>query len=167
MDYIKLTILLPVLLVLFQAILLFFIWFWVLRKARIIRVPFGGMEYSQLVLAGSILFGASIISVSDVGPVFQSYKAYQSAGVPLLKNTFSKFCQLLLVVLMVEFLFAIASFFVIRLFSRTGNAIKEIEDGNISLSVFIAILVICLGIILFMISSEVLHYLVPQYINYN
>src|SRR5215207_1859017 len=107
--------LLPALLLVIQAFMLFFICLFVLRKLKILTFPYAGLEYSQLILASAFLFGVFFISTADSGGLFQAFKTFQNMHSKLFSNITSKFGQFFLVIVFLEFLFGAFCFFIIKL----------------------------------------------------
>jgi uncharacterized membrane protein len=83
----RLEILLPVLLLVLQAFILLFLCLFVLRRLKIVKTPYAGMDYSQVIIAAAFLFGVFFISTSDTGALFQAFKTFQNAASTIFWNT--------------------------------------------------------------------------------
>jgi hypothetical protein len=158
--------LIPILLLVMQSFVLLFIGLFILRRLKLLKLPYAGMEYSQLIVTASILFGVFFISTADTGGLFQTFKTFQNANSKVFSNTFYKFSQFFLVVFFFEILFGLISFFIIKLLLGFKGTLKEIEEGNIPASVLMGVIIICFAIILQHSGREVIDYITPKYLNF-
>jgi hypothetical protein len=156
--------LLPVALLLVQAVVLLFIFIWVLRKLKILRTPFAGMEYSQVMVAAAFLFGAFFIATADSSSLFQTFKTLQNAGQKT-SSGLTKFNQFFLVIVFFEALLTLISFFASKLLLGLKNTAKEIEEGNIPVSILLSVIIVGFAIILQVCAKEIIEYITPHYIN--
>jgi hypothetical protein len=158
--------LLPVGLLVVQTFVLLFICIFVLRKLKILKTPYAGLEYSQLILASAFLFGVFFISTAGTGALFQVFKIFQNAGSKLFSNTVSKFGQFFLVILFFEFLFGLVSFFIIKLLFGFKNSLREIEEGNIPSAVLMAVITVSVAVVFQFSTKQIIDFIVPVYINF-
>src|SRR5688500_5862805 len=98
--------LLPIGLIVLQELLLLFAGISILKKMKFLVTPIACMDYSQVIVVGCFLFGITLIGTGDIEGLFQSYKTFQNAGRQVYSNTFSKFSEYFLTVLIFEILFA-------------------------------------------------------------
>lgn len=159
-------ILIPIGLLLLQTLFFFFLCLFLLRRTQIIRLPMAGMEYSNVIVAGAILFGLFYITTADIQGLFQAYKTYQNSGEALAINTFAKFSQYFLVILFLAVLYGIVAFGIIRLLLGFKSSVQEIQAGNIPGSILMAVLVISVAILLQRTGEEIMTYLTPQFVNF-
>jgi hypothetical protein len=158
------SLLLPIGLLLLQTIFFFFICVYVLRRARIIQFPLAGLEYSNVIVAGSVLFGVFYITTADIQGLFQAYKTYHNLGEGFGQNTFIKFGEYYMVLLFLEVLYAIIGFGIIKLLLGYKNSVQEIQNGNIPGSILMAVLLLSISLLLQRAGEEIVIYLTPQYI---
>lgn len=158
-------ILLPIGLLLLQTFFFFFLCLFLLRRSKIVKMPLAGLEYSNVIVASAILFGLFYISTADIQGLFQSYKTYQNLGQDLVSNTFSKFSQFFLVIFFLECLYGIIAFGVIKLLLSFKNSLQEIQEGNIPGSIFMAIIIVSVSMLLQDMGKEMMTYLTPQFVN--
>lgn len=159
-------ILLPIGLLLLQALMLLFISVVVLRRVKLLKSPYSGMEYSEVILAGMLFFSVFFISTANIEGLFQAFKTFQNQGRNVLTNTFSKFSQFFLVVLLLELLFGIVSVFIIKFVLGIKNSLKQIEEGNIPSAIITGVLLISFALIIYYAAKEVIGYITPQYLNF-
>lgn len=159
-------ILLPISLLLLQSFLLLFICIFVLRRIRLLKTPYGGMEYSEVIVAAMFLFSIFFISTANIEGLFQAFKTFQNQQENVFSNTFSKFSQFFLVVLLFELLFGLVSFFIIRILLGFKNSFREIQDGSIPSAILTGVLLISFALLMQFSAKEVIQYITPQYLNF-
>jgi type III secretory pathway component EscS len=160
----RIDLLLPIALLFVQAAVLLFIFIWVLQKLKILRTPYAGMEYSQIIVAAAFLFGVFFIATADTSGLFQTFKTLQNAGQKT-SGGFTKFSQFFLVILFFEAMFAIISFFIINILLGLKETAKEIEEGNIPASILLSVIILGFAIVLQVCAKEMIEYITPHYIN--
>jgi type III secretory pathway component EscS len=157
---------LPIALLLLQALFFFFLGLVLLKRFRIIKQPLAGLEYSNVVVAGAVLFGVFYITTADIQGVFQSYKTYQNLQGKLWANCLSTFSQYFLVVLFLELLYGIIAAGIVRVLLGFKSSVKEIQEGNVPGSVLMAVLIVCAAILLQRVGEEIMIFLTPQFVNF-
>lgn len=162
----RFDILLPIGLLLLQALLLLFICVVVLRRIKLLKSPYSGIEYSEATLASMFLFSVFFISTANIEGMFQAFKTFQNQGQNVFSNTFSKFSQFFLVILLFEILFGIVSVFVVKLVLGFKNSLKQIEEGNIPSAIITGVIAISFALVLQFAAKEVVGYITPQYLNF-
>src|ERR1700712_4758237 len=123
------TVLLPIALLVLQAFVFLFICTTFLKRFKLIKVPYAGMEYSHLIVAAAFLFSVLFISTADIAGLFQAFKTFENANGSVLSNTFYKFSQFFLALLFFQILFGLVSAFIIKLLLGFKKPINEIEEG--------------------------------------
>lgn len=166
LSILSLELLLPIGLLVIQALIVLFICVGVLKRMRILRTPYAGMEYSQLIIATVFLFSVFLIAIADTTALFQAFKTFQNNKQDVLSNTISKFSQFFLVVLFFELLFGLISFLVIKLLLGFKNSFQEINEGNVPAAVIMSIVLLGFSITLNTCAKEILEYMTPQYLNF-
>lgn len=95
----------PVLLLIVQTLLISFVSSLALRWMGLLRKPFNGMEYAQIMYAGTLMLGMIVIAAADSESLFQSAKVYLDSHLHPLKAIFSQFSELFLIVLLTGIIF--------------------------------------------------------------
>ncbi|MEJ0105519.1 MAG: hypothetical protein WDO19_24455 [Bacteroidota bacterium] len=157
-------IIVPILLLLLQSIVLLFVSVTILRSLKILKVPYAGMEYSQIILASAFIFGILFISSAGVPALFQSFKIFQNRGTDVIANTFSKFSQFFLIIVFFEIIYSMIFLFLSAIF--TGNKkFKDVEEGNIPVSLLVSAITISFAILIKLIGAEIVEWFIPEYIS--
>lgn len=162
----RVEILLPISLLLMQAFTILLIFVAILKKINILKSPYAGMEYSQLVVASAFLFGIFFIATADTAATFQAFKAFQNAREKIFSNTFNKFSQFFLVIIFFEIIFSFICLLVAYLFLGLKNPKKEIAEGNIPACILLGFTIIGFAIVLQFSAKELIQYITPQYLNF-
>jgi hypothetical protein len=157
---------LPITFLVIQALILLFLIISVLRKLQILKSPIEGMEYGSLILCAGFVFGVLLISTADSSAIFEAYKAYKAAGVPIFSNLFSKFGQYFIVEFFFFGLFMFLSLFIIKPLLGLKKPFKEIQEGNMAAAILSAVIIVSISIVLLVSTKEVLELIIPRYINY-
>lgn len=165
-ELLSFDILLPVVITLIQVFLLLFICLSVLRKIKIIKMPYAGMEYSQAIFAGTILFAVLFLSTAGIPSIFQSFKTYQNQEIQLLRPIFSKSGQVLLVILFFQILLGALIYLASKVLFGMGKGLQEIEEGNIPFSIFISVMVLGFSIVLQFMAKEMMEYITPHFLDF-
>lgn len=159
-------VLLPVVFLLLQSFLVLFICVTVLRRFKIIKLPFGGVEYSEAIFACSIVVAAFLVSTASVPALFQAFKVFQNQDAAIFPALSAKAGQFFLVVLFFELLLLLVSFLLSSVFSWMGSGTTEIAAGNIPVSLVTSAMVIGFAIVLKKMAAEMIEYIVPHYLNF-
>ena len=162
----RFDLLIPISLLVLQTLILIFLSFNVLKRFKILRTSYSGMEYSQLIVAVAILFGVLFISMSDIAALFQSFKTYQNTKENIFSGTFLKFSQFFMLVLFFEILFGLLCAFIIKLLLGFKNSLKEIEEGNLPAAILMSVIIIGMSMVLQLCAKEIIGYIIPQYLNF-
>jgi len=163
-SILQFEILLPILLLIIQTLVHLFICLFVLKRIRLLKTPYAGMEYSQVIVATSILAGVFFISTADVAGLFQTFKTFQNAGSDILFNTLKNFGQLTLITFLLEIAFGLTSFLIIKLLFGFKNTLGEVKEGNMPASILMSIIILGFSLIFQTATKEILEYTIPQYI---
>ena len=121
--------LLPVALVLLLSYFILFITIFTLRRTHIIKAPYAGMEYSQVIIAAAVIIGAFLVAISCIPPLFQSFKTYQAQRTNLYQNTIAKFAQFFLVVLFFEIIYLLVTYLNTKLFFGKNQTVRKWKRG--------------------------------------
>jgi hypothetical protein len=164
-SILRFEMLIPILLIILQEFVLLFGSITVLKRLKFLKTPYAGMEYSQLLIGAAFILGVFLISTGSTAGVFQSFKSFQNGSEGVLANTFSKFSQFFMIVLLFEVLFFLVGILSIKLFAGFGKS-NQVEQGNIPTSVLVAIILIGFSIVFQLCTGEIVDYITPKYINF-
>jgi sterol desaturase/sphingolipid hydroxylase (fatty acid hydroxylase superfamily) len=159
-------VLIPIGLEVIQALLLLFSCITLLRKFRLLKLPYAGMEYSEIAFACFLLFSVFFISTANIEGLFQAYKTFENQQEQVFSNTFYKFSQFFLVILLFEFLFVFIAFAVTKVLLGFKNTYKEIQEGNLPSAIIIGVIFLGFAIILQYSAKQIIEYITPQYLNF-
>lgn len=154
--------LLPIALLLAQALIFFICGVWLLRRFGFIVQPFSGADYSQIIFAASVLLGVLLIAISPVKATFQAFYTYQSGNKQIFASLISKSGQYFIVMLVCEILFGVIIWFTSKTINWAGKSLKEIREGNLPLSCIMAIIIVGASLLLQSITMEILDHLTPR-----
>lgn len=160
------NLLLPIGLLLLQTLLLLFIAIATLTRVQLLKQPYTGMEYSQVTLTAAFLFSVFLISVADIEGLFQAFKTFQNQNEQVWQNTFSKFSQFFLVILLFQLLFAVVAAFMIKIVLGFKNSFAGINEGNIPAAVIVGVILISFALVFQLAAKQVIISVTPQYLNF-
>lgn len=157
--------LLPVVLLVLQTFLFLFCAIAVLRYLKILQLPYAGMEYSQLIKGVGILMSIMIIGFSDAEAVVQTVKTFHNYGDGFYRNTFIKFSQFILLLMIAECIFGFLCFIALRIIPgfRTSSAAED----DIPKAILQVLIIIIIAILMYTCTSSIIETLTPKYINFN
>lgn len=168
-SFITPDILFPILLALVGLFVIVSIVFWFLRQRKILRAPFNGMEWSEILWIAIFILGVICISSSYVNPTlqtFRTFKAQQQSFAEAARTTFPYFTQYFLIVFIIIIIYTFLTLLLIRFFPGEKNVKGEIQTGNISLSILLSASVLGFAMFCYFISSNILDALTPVVINF-
>lgn len=157
----------PVALLIFQTYILLFGTLYLMKRMAVLSTSAGDMEISQTVVTGSFLFGIFFISTANYAPLLQTFRLLATGRDGLFSLTFYRFGQYFLDIIAAEVVFFLLSWLNINLFMGGNKAIREIKDGNISISLLIAIITVSFAILTQHLMSEVIDFVTPKPIIFN
>ena len=158
--------LLPIGLLVLQTYLFVFLTITILRRTKILKSPYAGMEYGEVVLAASLLFGVVFISTADGDSLFQAFKIYQNRGVSVWSDTFIKFSQFFLLILCVIVVFLVLVYLNMKLI-RGRNDIPDRGYLSLPVGLLMAAVVIAFSIVFRICANQLAQLVTPQYLNFN
>lgn len=161
---IHLSIVLPIMLQILQALVLLLLAITILRKRKLIVEPIGAMDYSTVIFCSSILFGVLLISAGDSVYFLRAYKSVVATD-NVWGNTFSAFSRYFLTTICATALFVGLTFIAAELFSR-GKSREEFAGGNIPLGIFCSGIALGLAFVMNSIATPVYEWLTPVYLNF-
>lgn len=160
------AILLPVFFLLLQLLILLLLAITVLRRLNVIKFPIGGLEYSQVIFACSSLFAVLFIGTGEIQAIFQTFKSLQNQSIGIIQPLAAKTAQFFVVIIFFELLLAGMVFLCSKLFVWLSKGVKEIENGNIPISLIMSTILIGLSMVLKLMAEEIIQYTVPHYLNF-
>ncbi|MEI9910466.1 MAG: hypothetical protein WDO71_12845 [Bacteroidota bacterium] len=137
-----------------------------LRRLKMIKLPFGGVEYSQVIFVCSTLFGVLFIATAEVPAIFQTFKTLQNQSTGITQPLAAKSAQFFVVILFFEMLLVGLVFLCSKVFSWLEKGVKEIENGNLPFSLFTSTIIIGFSIVLKIMAAEIIEYITPHYLNF-
>lgn len=149
------------LLLIVQTFLLIYITFLFLRQMKILKQPYGGMEYSESLLAATILGGVLLISSADISGITQATKSYGEDQALFGARLLSFSGRSFLVVLLLAVLFIVSNIISIRILCRGDYQL-------LTLPVSMLLCAINLGFVLIFwsIGREIIDSITPRIINF-
>jgi hypothetical protein len=143
-------------LLLLQTYLIIFIGLLLLKKIKLLKQPYSGMEFSEVLPAGMVLLCVLFISSADVPGLFQSTRVYMDSKDSPSHASFIQFTRFFLVVLFFGILYII-----IRYFFRANE--KEV---SLPVSILHCAIIIGFAIICWIVCKELVDRMTPQFINF-
>jgi len=144
-----------------QTYLLIYATISLLRRMKLLKRPYSGMEYSESLYAAIIILGVLLMASADAPGIFQAAKSYSdsytSAGGPFLLF----FSRSFLVILSFSLLFIFFNFLNIRFFFREDH-----KEPSLSVSILFCAIAIGLAVACWVTCKEVVDNMTPKYINF-
>lgn len=157
--------LVPVLLLLLQALLFLSGTIATLRYLKILQLPYAGMQYSKVVTGAVLLLSVMIISFADVEGVVQSVRVFHNYGDDFYRNLFIKFSQYMLIIVLTEVLFGVLCFIVMRVIP--GFRQSYLAEDDMPGAILQAVVIFIIAILLYTCAKGVIETITPKYINFN
>lgn len=158
--------LLPIVICLVQLFVIIFLVVIILRKFKILRLPFAGVEYGEAIFVSSIILASFLIAISDIGAIFQAYKSLENRGDQLLKPLLVKAGQFSVVVLFFILLLGLVVYLFYVLFRKLNKASEKPINENIPLCILLAVVTIAFGLAFQVMVKENIEALIPRYLNF-
>lgn len=158
--------LLPVVISLVRLFIFIFLVIIMLRKLNILRLPYGGMEYGEVIFVSSIIFATFLIATADTSAIFQAYKNLNNKGQDLLKPLLIKVGLFSIVILFFILLLGLMAFLFSVLFRKTNNTSEKPINENIPFSILLAVIMIGFGIAFQVMTKEMIEPFIPRHFNF-
>jgi len=158
--------LLPIVISVMQLFVVIFLVVVLLRKLKILRLPFAGVEYGEAIFVSSIVLASSLIAIADIGAVFQAYKNLDNRGEPLLKPLLVKSGQFSIVVLFFILLLGLVVYLFYVLFRKLNKSSEKPVNENIPFCILLAVVAIAFGLTFQAMTKEIIEPLIPRYLNF-
>jgi hypothetical protein len=160
------AIFLPILFILLQLLIVLFLAIIALRRLNIIKLPLGGAEYSQVIFACCVLFSVLFIATAGVPAIFQTFKTFQNQSISIMQPLAAKSAQFFVVIIFFELLQVGLVFLCTKVFAWLNKGVKEIESGNLPISLIMSTITIGFSIVLNIMAEEIIQYIVPHYLSF-
>ena len=145
-----------------QTYLLVYATLLMLRRMKLLRRPYSGMDYPEALLAGILLAGVLLISAADGPGVFQATRSYSEQRSSMGMSSFLFFARAFLVVLFFSLLFVILNYINIRLLFR-----RDLQVANWPVSILLCAIAIGIMIVCWFACREVVDGLTPKLVNFS
>jgi len=168
-NVLSVDVLLPILFPVIGAFIILWLCYWLFKKQKLLLVPYGGMEWSQLLFVGSVFLGLLFICSSFVEPMFQTYKTLkgqQQGFRTLFSGCFEKFSEFFLICLVVITIYLVIILLLLKLFPGQKAAQKELQQGNLSVAIMMTAIAIGFSLVFKEMSNQILQSMTPYVINF-
>src|ERR1700754_1272433 len=142
-----------------QTYLLVYIALSLLRRIKLLKLPYSGMEYSESLRAAIIILGVLLMSSVNAPGIFQAAKSYgdsyASAGAPFLLF----FVRSFLIILSFSLVFIFLNFLNIRFLFQ-----EDYRETSLSVSILFCAIAIGFAVACWFTCKEVVDNMTPRYI---
>ncbi len=156
----------PVGLLIVQTYILLFGTLYLMKKMSVINTAVVDMDISHAVVASAFLFSVFFISTADYSPLMQTFK-FLNNNEALYSATFYRFGQYFIDVLGGVIIFVLLVWVNIKIFLGGKGTYDEIKNGNVPLSLLIAVVTISFAVLTRYIVAEVIDYRTPKVVIFN
>lgn len=153
-------IVLPSLLLVVQTYLLICITLPLLRRIKLLKKPYAGMDYAETLLATILLLGVLFISSADATGLFQAARTYDNPQELIEKTTLQFFARSFLVILLMSTLFIGLNYLNMRLWFR-----DYYKSPGLPLSMLLSAIAVALALTGWFTCKEVIDGITPKLIN--
>jgi hypothetical protein len=144
-----------------QTYLLIYASFLLLRRMKLLKRPYSGMDYAESVRAAVIILGVLLMSSVDAPGIFQAAKSYGDSYGPSGNLFFLFFVRSFLVILFFSLLFIIVNYLNIRFLFR-----GEHSDASLAVSILFCAVAAGFAAVCWFTCKEVVDGITPRYINF-
>ena len=148
-------------LLIIQVYLLMYIALLLLRRVKILKQPYSGMDHAESFLAAIIILGVLTISSANAPGLSQAAKAYNDGQAPIVMPSFLFFTRSFLVVLAFSLVFIILNLINIRVWFRA-----DYQTPNWPLSILLAVIAIGLSWVCWYACKEIVDDMAPKIFNF-
>ncbi|MBO9592522.1 MAG: hypothetical protein J7599_06385 [Niabella sp.] len=149
------------LLLLFQTYILFYITLFLLRRLKMLKRPYNGMDHAELLVAAVVLLGVLFLSSANAPALFQAAQSYSDLDLSPAKHLLLYFVRSFAVILFFSGLYVMLGFVHLRLLFR-----RYYSTPGIATSILIATVTIGIALVCWFTCKEVLDYITPRFINF-
>lgn len=149
------------LLVLIQSYLLVYFAMFLLRRLKLLKKPYGGMDYSEALPATFVILGVLLVSSGDIPGIVQAAKFFSTGDEPVSEPFLLFFARAFAIVLIFVVFFVILNFMNIRyLFGG------QFQEPTLVVSILLCAISVGLAAIFWPICREVIDNMTPKYISF-
>ncbi|MCF3110254.1 hypothetical protein LL912_15830 [Niabella sp. CC-SYL272] len=149
------------LVLLFQTYILFYITLFLMRRLKMLKLPYNGMDHAELLIAVTVILGVMFLSVANAPGLFQAAGSfsdrYPSIGKPLLLYVLRFF----IVILLFSSLYIVLSFVNLRVLFR-----RYYPEPGMTVSLLIATVTIGIALVCWFTCGAIIDQMTPQFINF-
>lgn len=149
------------LLLLFQTYLIFYITTLFLRRLKLLKRPYNGMDYPEALVAAVVIAGILFISSADVSGLFQAAQSYTSYAPSTGKPLLLFFARSFMIVLFFGLLYIFLSFVNLRLLFYKQNAAPGLVTAILA-----GILALGIALIFWFACREIIDGMTPKLFNF-
>ncbi len=162
------TIWVPVLWILLQNLLIIYISLWLLRMMRLLSNPIAGLEYSQIVIGGTLLLTMVGLGNVSVQACYDTYLSFSSQPGPWIGKIILQYSRYFLVILIFEFLLVGLYWLTLKLFFGFRLvADQKIQEGNLPMAILMGGIVAGLGLGLTKLAGIIMGQMTPHFVLLN
>lgn len=149
------------LLILIQTYLLVYFSLLLLRLLKLLKRPYGGMDYAEILPAALILLGVLIISVGNAPGIFQAAKFYADTGTPMTESLLLFFARSFFIVFLFNIFFIALNYLNLRFLFRA-----QYTEPALSVSLLLSAIAIGTSIVFWLCCKEIIDNMTPKFINF-
>ncbi len=149
------------LLLLFQTYILFYSTLFLLRRLKMMKRPYNGMDHAELLVAAVVLSGVLFLASANAPALFQAAKSYSDMDLSTGKLLLLYFIRSFTVILFFSGLYIILGFVHFRILFR-----KYYPSPGTAISILITIVTIGIALVCWFTCREILDYITPRFITF-
>lgn len=149
------------LLLIIQAYLLVYVTLFILQRLKLLKQPYGGMDYPELLPAVAILTCVLLISSANASAIFQAVKTYRDGNTSPGESSFLVLARSFLIILFVCLLFIVLNFLNIRFLFR-----GYYQAPTLPVSILLCAITTGIALTCWIVCKEITDNMTPRFINY-
>jgi hypothetical protein len=149
------------LLLVVQTYLLIYVALLLLRRLKLLKRPYSGMDYSESLIAAILVLGVLTISSTDASEIFQATKSYGDSHARIAEPSLLAFARSFLVILFFSLLFIILNFLNIRFLFK-----GYIQSPSLPVSMLLCAIAIGFDLVCWFTCKEIIDNMTPRLINF-
>jgi hypothetical protein len=148
-------------LMIIQTYLLVYMSLLLLRRMKLLKRPYSGMDHSESLTAAIIMLGLLSISSADVAGIFQAAKFYGDGPISMREPLFAFCAKAFLVILFFSLLFIFLNYINIRFLFR-----RDYQTPSLPVSIFLSVIAIGLALVCWFTCKEIVDNMTPRFVNF-
>jgi hypothetical protein len=144
-----------------QTYLLIYVTLLLFRRLKLMKRPYGGMDYSESLPAAVILLGVLLISSGDVSGVYQAAKSYGGGNTFIGEPFLLFFARSFMITLIFSLLFIVLNFLNIRFLFR-----GHFREPSLTVSIILCAIIVGFASVCWLTCKEVIDNITPRVINF-